>query len=141
MAVLTDRPSARQPPRPGGRRAVCGWSAVSGCRDTSAPARPPTTWKITASWWIDPRKQGFRYHEAGKYHAIAGPIEPTEPEPRPLTYRGGQRSGPAPAEADTAGTPLTVRVETPKTPVVAERPSLLLPGGTFPPDPAAYQGP
>jgi len=46
------RRKIRSPRRPGRQRAVCAWSAVSGCRDTAAPARPSTTWKITASWWI-----------------------------------------------------------------------------------------
>jgi len=50
--VAADRPSVRQPPRPGHQRAACAWSGVCGWRDTAAPARPSTTWKITASWWI-----------------------------------------------------------------------------------------
>jgi len=49
MAVLAVRPPAAAARR---RCAVCAWSAVSGCRDRSAPARPATTWKITSSWWI-----------------------------------------------------------------------------------------
>jgi len=54
MAVLAVRPPSALPPRRGlaAGCAVCAWSAVSGCRDTGAPARPSTTWKITASWWI-----------------------------------------------------------------------------------------
>jgi len=73
--------------------AVCAWSAVRGCRDTGAPARPSTTWKITASWWIDPRTQGPGYHEAGNCHVIAGPASRSSPDAGRWPYRGGQRSG------------------------------------------------
>ena len=30
-------------------------------------------WKITLSWWTDPRTQRSRYHEAGNCHVNAGP--------------------------------------------------------------------
>jgi len=51
MAVPSDRPPASRRGLAAGC-AVSAWSAVCGCRDRSAPARPSTTWKITASWWI-----------------------------------------------------------------------------------------
>src|SRR5581483_8548477 len=113
------RSSSREPPA--GALSVPG-SALCGCRDTSAPAVLPSTWKISPLWRIDPHTRGSRYHE-GEIRHVTG-VRRAE--------LGGRRTRrPANWAAGELGGRRTGRPATPRQP----KRSRSAPGGGFEPPP------